>query len=443
MSALSRRAFLLTGSVLVVGCGPRRAETPLAHLYGKEWVRGAYRHYAQAYADVESRARASTFEGYGLLAQKGVTALDQLQRREVPFYVRVAADGRSFRVERDVPERLTFSAEMSAAEREVATANWKLAREHLHTDYEEVRRLDFALSGLLAQLGRVRFAIDEGLLEQYRLCRQLQTLDGGGELPFELPYQVTRAEYLDVLLLLLDRIERERRRLERAEAAIVAVGLATRATDAGSASLAANVRKVLLAVLRDSEAETPVSVAYPEPNDERAAALARAREISRRIGASPEYSRWLAVQQEREDVVGQLLTTLDGVLGLPVSGVYRQVMRMWRGGGDYLDYLKLAAAIVPGGTGISATLNDAIETTDRYRSVLANGRDVIGRLDESTERFELGGAALVNVGTRRARAQLGRQLAFYRAASEADEVAEALRSSRFGTAPLADVPGAQ
>ena len=162
-----------------------------------------------------------------------------------------------------MPERLTFTADMSAADRERATRGWKLARDHVHTDYEEIRRLDFALGSLLSQLVRVRRAIDEGREEQYRLVRQLDTLDSGGALPFALPYQVGRQDYHSVLLLVLARIESDRERLGRTEVAIVAVGLTARATDAGSASLSSNVRKVLLGVVRDSNDDSGIGAAYP------------------------------------------------------------------------------------------------------------------------------------------------------------------------------------
>jgi len=444
MSELSRRAFLASSAVVVVsGCERgRRSETPLAHLYGKEWVHGAYAHYAKAYRDVESGAQQSTFDSYKLLAQKGVTALDALQAREVPFFIRVDEAGTAFRVEREVVERLTFDASMSEAERAERTRVWKLAREHLHTDYDEVRRLDWALERLLAQVGRVRFAIDEGRVEQFRLCRQLAALEGGGDVPFELPYQVTRAEYESVLLLLLGRIESDRERLRRTEAAIVSVGLVVRATDAGSASLSANTRKVLLAIVRDSEAEAEAPLAYPEKSDERDALLERARELRRQIAASAEFRSWEALQEEREDVIGQLLVVLDSMTGLPASGVYRQVMRVWRGGGDYLDYLKLAASIVPSGSGVGSTLNQAVETTERTREVLRRGRTAVDLLDASGGRAEVAGAALLNVGTRRARKQLDRQLAFFKDAAEADEVAEQLGSTLLSRSALPSaIPG--
>jgi hypothetical protein len=45
MAGFSRRDFLASSAVVaLVGCGPRRSETPLAHLYGTAWVHGAYSH---------------------------------------------------------------------------------------------------------------------------------------------------------------------------------------------------------------------------------------------------------------------------------------------------------------------------------------------------------------------------------------------------------------
>jgi len=427
MAGFSRRDFLASSAVVAFGgCGPRRSETPLAHLYGTAWVHGAYSHYARAFSDVESSASAGTFESYGLLAERGVTALDDLQRREVPFWVRVLPDGRSFRIERDVPERLTFRADMTDADRAEATRAWKLAREHLHTDYDEVKKLDFALTRLLGELNHVRHAIDEGRIEEFRLVRQLGTLESGGPLPFELPYQVTRQQYTEVLWLVLDRIESDRERLLRTEASIVAVGLTVRATDAGSSSLGANVRKVLLAVARDAKAAAPPPLEFPADSEERKRDLGRARLLARRVGESPEYRRWLAAEQEREDVLGRLLVVFDSMTGLPVSGAYRQLMRVWRGGGDYLDYLVLAARLVPGGTDVSATLDQAVETTERYRGWVQKSEEVLAAAKSTDGRLEAGGRALVNVATTRARRQLDKQLAFYESASEADHVAEEL-----------------
>lgn len=440
---LTRRHFLAGAGALVVACQKREPETPLAHLYGKEWVHGAYSHYARAYATVEKSAEQKSFDSYKIFAQKGIAALDGLQSREVPFFIRVAPDVTSFRIERDVPERLTFSASMSASDREEATAGWKLAREHLHTDYDEIHRLDWALTGLLTELSRVRNAIDQGLIEQFRICRQLATLAAGGALPFQLPYQVTRQDYESVLRLVLERLENDRARLSRTEAAMIAVGLTARATDTGSASLADNVRKVLLAVVLDAEANAK-GRALTYPQTDRGALLSRARELEARIVASAEYKQWLAIEQEKEDVLGQLLTVLDSVTGLPTSSVYRQVMRVWRGGGDYLAYLQIAVAIVPSGTGLSGVLNDARDHTQRYRGIITKSdraRELVTQAQQpSPERAAEIEGAVVNVATRRARKQLDRQLVFFESNDELTRVKEELSQSPLGTGALPSVP---
>src|SRR5262245_47273518 len=137
-AGFSRRSLIVLGlSAPIASCAKQEPETPLAHLYGRDWVRGAYAYYAKTYLDLYEGAQKKSFVAYQHLAQKGITALDGLQEREVPFYVRVAPDAASFRIERDVPERLTFSSEMDADSREAATRGWKKAREHIHTDYAE------------------------------------------------------------------------------------------------------------------------------------------------------------------------------------------------------------------------------------------------------------------------------------------------------------------
>ena len=79
--------------LLPLGCARRPAEAPLAHLYGKEWVHGSYELYAGKYAGVQTAAKDSTEDAYKVLAQKGVAALDGLQARDVPFFMRVDSDG--------------------------------------------------------------------------------------------------------------------------------------------------------------------------------------------------------------------------------------------------------------------------------------------------------------------------------------------------------------
>ncbi len=317
MSELSRRSFALGGIAVVAGsCVQKKPETPLAHLYGQGWVKGAYTHYAQAHQRVESSAEQEGLAARQVLAMRGVAALHALQLREVPFWVRVSEDASGFRVERDVPERLTFTAGMSQEQRDEASRVWKQARDHIQRDYEEVRALDGALGKLLKSVGNVRHAVDAGRLEQFRLCRQLTTLEGGGKLPFELPYQVSAADYQMVLSLLLERLDTDAARLRRLEASLVATGLTARAADSGSLSLSQNLEKVLLAVERDAAAVDAASTVYPE-GAERQRALATATKRRQEIMASPEYIAWLRAQQERLDVVGQFLRSSIRSRGCP------------------------------------------------------------------------------------------------------------------------------
>jgi hypothetical protein len=435
--AIDRREFgrVLAALAAPAACARREPETPLAHLYGQDWVRGAYGHYAAAYAKVQARALTRTNDSYRLLSVRGVAALEGLQAREVPFFLRVGPNADRFAIERQLPERLTFSAEMSAADRSEATRIWRLARDNIHKDYDEIRRLEQAMTALLDELGHVRVAIDQGRLEQFRIARQLSELAAGGALPFSLPYQVARDDYGSILLLLLERVEDDAERLRQLEASMVAVGLVARATDAGSASLAPNVRKVLLAVARDSARAEARPATYPELADQRAPLVARAHALHRAILATDEYRAWLAAEREREDQLGRFLSLLDQVTGLGVSAVYRQVLRIWQGDGDYLGYLRLAASLVPGGGGLSGVLRGAVDATERYRDIVSNAdraRSVLEAARRSDDgMLEIDGA-VVNVGTRHARSKLDRQLVFFGDAGELEQVSQELAGSAFG-----------
>jgi hypothetical protein len=182
---------------------------------------------------------------------------DLLEQRGVPFFVQVDEAEQSFGIVREVPERLTFTADMDEAARERATKLWEKARKHIHEDYADIRKLDWALGRLLAQLQRIRGAVERTREEQFRLARQLAEIAQGDDPPFELPFQVSRASYEEIVLLLVERLEDDRERLERVASAIVAVGLTARSTDARSHSLADNLRKVLCAVVADAEASEP------------------------------------------------------------------------------------------------------------------------------------------------------------------------------------------
>lgn len=426
------QAGLVLPAVSLVGCSSR-AETPLAHLYGQGWVHGAYEMYGERYGEFERSSMRGAFDAYRVLAQKGIRSLDALQSREVPFYIRASSASGRFEIERNVPERLTFTADMSEADREAATAAWKKAREHIQTDYEDVETLEWALSELLSKLMKVRSANEQTRHEQFRLTRQLGEL-AEGTLPFELPYQVSQSDYAMVAALLIAQLEDERARLDALEATVVSVGLAVRATDAGSASLASNVRKVLLGVVRDSEAAEVGPVTFPA-DDEKAAMSKRGRALAAEIRKSPEYAAWLKREREAElDQIGSLLTVLDQVTGLNTSGVFKKAMTIFSGDADYLDYLQLAAALAPKNTELGAVVNGAVELTQTVRAVSDDAAGLAKAIDEGDA------PALLNTATPLARKQLGKQLAFFESADEAKEVERALSASAVMRGKLPALP---
>ncbi len=440
---LSRRGFVLGSAALLVACERRAPDTPLAHLYGKQWVNGAYAYYADGYAHIETGAEAGSDDAYRVLAQKGINALADLQTREVPFYIRVSPAGDGFHVEREVPERLTFSADMTDAQRQAATRAWQSAREHIQTDYTEVQRLDWALGRLLSEVSRVRSAIDHGRLEQYKLCRQIGQLQTGGAPPFELPYKVTRLDYQSVVELLLIRLESDRQRLERLESEMVAVGLVARSTDSSSASLSDNLAKVLVTIVQDRQtAPPPAETTFPASADERTRLITGSRALRAKIVHSDDYKTWLAREEEKEDTLGQLLAVVDQMTGLGASRVYREVMRIWRGNADYLEYLKLAAALVPPSTGLSGVLDQAVDTTERTRRAVAQARGIVARAehDANSGALAIRGEGLVNVATRGARRSLDRQLVFLHDTDERDSVRDALRQGPLGSEPMPAIP---
>jgi hypothetical protein len=435
---LTRRAFLGGLVVVPVACNSRPAEAPLAHLYGKEWVHGAYELYAGRYAGVQKGAAASTDNAYKVLAQKGVVALDALQSRDVPFFVRVNGSAKAFAIERSVPERLTFDADMNEAGRQAATAAWKKAREHIHTDYEEIRRLDWALTQLLEQTQQVRATIEEGRTEEYRLVAQIEELDKGQAVPFELPYQVSPKDYQEILLLLLERLEDDRRKLETMEADILTVGLTVRATDANSATLSASIYRVLGAVIEDADQTAPRPSAYPPSNDERAKLLADARGIYDAIGKSEAYKRWVKAEQTKKwETIGSFLPLVDAVTHLPISSMYQKVLELWRGDADYLSYVKMLVGMAPGGKQVIKVMNDVIETTERARKVATTMEAVLKAGPPSPEALAAQAKGVViNTGTQFARDRINRQLSFFREKTEIDKVQQLVSASRLGTLPI-------
>jgi hypothetical protein len=463
----NRRTFVLAlGTAplwlpaLPVACA-HREETPLAHLYGQDWVHGAYEMYAGKYAAIQTSSEQASKNAYAMLAQKGVVALDALQTREVPFFIRVDDGERGFTIARDVPERLKFTADMSDADRTAAQARWEAAREHIQTDYEEIRRLDWALTTLLSQAQAVRSAIENGKVEQYHLVHQLSVMDAGERPPFELPYQVGVDDYRDVLTLLIERLDDDGERLGRVESDIVTVGLTARSTDSGSASLAANLHKVLLAVVTDASASTPRAATFPRASDERAQYLARGKELCASIKASAEYAKWDKEESAKAfDQLGKMLSLVDSMTGLKVSAIYRQVLDIWRGDADYLSYLKTLASVIPGGGEVAKTIASAIDLTDKARKVAGKVQTGIATAKtaiDTGKRLASGGlpsvpnaasvvelangSGLLNAGSNFARSKLDKQLAFFKDHKELAQIKSAIAESPLMTSMLANVPG--
>jgi hypothetical protein len=462
MSAPSRRALLggfatlplvalVSSPPLIAACGGRPPETPLAHLYGREWVRGAYGLYATKYAGVQSEADASSRDAYRMLAQRGVSALDALQSREVPFYIRVDQGERAFAVERQSLERLTFTADMSDADRKAAESAWKKARDHVHADYEDIRRLDWALTRLLAQVQHVRYAVDEGRVEQYRLVEQIAALEGDPtSLPYELPYQVTPSDYKEILLLLLERLEHDRARLAELEAGVVTVGMTVRSADANSATMAASVRKVLLAA-NEGGTIGARDAAYPEAGDDRAGALAAGRKLYAQIAASAEYAAWRASEREKRlAALGAFLQAIDQMTGLPVSAAYRAVLDFWRGDRDYFGYLKALVRFVPHGGALMRVVEEAIAYTEKARKVgqvvaagvkAARGEGLEALVARaSSQAAERAEGALLNAGSRFALERADRQLSFFKDKLEVDKITELLNQTELMRRAMPSLP---
>ncbi len=435
---------LVSSPPLIAACGSRPPETPLAHLYGQEWVHGAYKLYGAKYAAVQTSADETCHDVYRVLAQKGVVALDGLQSRDVPFYVRVDTSAQAFAIERKVPERLTFTAEMSDEGRKNAEMGWKKARDNIHLDYEEVRRLDHALTQLLGQVQRIRNAIDEGKLEQYRITEQLIELKKDPtKLPYQLPYQVTPQDYQEILLLLLERLEDDRARLGVLEADVVAVGMTVRSTDAGSATLATSIRKVLLAVLEDGTVK-PRDVSFPADAGEKEKFLATARALASKIETSPEFAQWRAAEREKQlAALGAFLQVLDQMTGLPTSAVYRTVLDLWRGDRDYLMYLKTIAGFVPHGGAVARTIVEAIEYTVKARQIAGTVMATVkvasaGSLDalaaEAKAQITAQATAqakgvVLNTASRFALDRADKQLSFFKDRAEVQKVTDALNET--------------
>ncbi|MBX3185777.1 MAG: hypothetical protein KF819_02130 [Labilithrix sp.] len=444
---------LVSSPPLIAACGARPPEAPLAHLQGQDWVHGAYELYSTRYAQVQARAESSAQDSYRVLAQKGVVALDALQTREVPFYLRVADDNESFKMDRKVPERLTFTADMDEERRRQAQEAWKLARDHIHTDYEEIRRLDWALTRLLVQLQRIRNAIEEGRVEQYRLVEQLADLrKDPTNLPYALPAGVQPKDYEEILLLLVERLEDDRGRLLLMEADIIAVGLTTRSTDANSATLAASIRKVLLAVVEDGSipARAPV---FPRAPDDKAKFLDKARTLATTIEQSKEFAKWKVEEREKKlAAFGAFLGVLDTMTGLPSSQIYKTVLSLWKGDHDYLEYMKTIVAIMPRGGAVARTISDAVEYTERARQVAGvvaatakskgglTSDALVAQLRAQVTANAQAKDVVLNTASRFALERADKQLSFYKENAEVAKVTDLLAQTDLMKQAIPQIP---
>ena len=78
---VDRRVFMATlGTAPLwfgasLGCNSKPPETPLAHLYGKDWVHGAYSLYADKYAGAGASLRSPGWRGLEMGAIPGVQHL--------------------------------------------------------------------------------------------------------------------------------------------------------------------------------------------------------------------------------------------------------------------------------------------------------------------------------------------------------------------------------
>lgn len=408
-----------------------RGDTPLDHLYGQEWVREVYRHYAKGYADIEAESKSSSKDAYRVVKRKGIGSLDALQTREVPFEFRASEERDSYTIVRDVPERLTLTADMSARQRVQAQEAWEQARAHLHKDYAEIRRLNGATSRLFAEHHRLRRSIDAGVEEQFKITRQLGLLrDNARDLPFELPYKVNRGDYGKILLLLMERLEADKGRIAAVESAITSVGLQVRSTDTGSGSLSRNVSPVLVAVARDAESAISPPLDYPVDESLRRGLAEKGKELRAAVEEAPEYRQWLKLQEQAEEVViGGLIALLERATGLPISTAYREIQAIWRGEGDYLAHLRRLVRLVPGGSKLAQVVDVGVELTERLRDVSGEIRGAVDKSDQAIKTVRSKGVSLlVNAGSRYAKERVGKQLTFFETAAQLERVTEELDS---------------
>jgi hypothetical protein len=386
------------------GCAHRQ-KTPFDHLYGPEWCKGVYKGYAEQWDGLRMGTEIAVRESYGVLTREGVSALDRLQSRSTPFYVLADPVSDQFVIRREVPERLMFTADMSAQDRERAQVEFDASREHIASDYSDVKRLEWALNGLLNQLARVGSAMQSANREMFNIVQIRQALREG-ELPFELPYQVTVKQYDDVLLLVLGRLEKDVNDLKNLESGIMAVVLAVRATGDGSGSLTGNIEAAVLAAVLDGD--NAAANRYPPvmPEGEEWIALrSKGDQGFARILADPTYGEYVTAKGSiGPDPLGMVLSLVDSVTGTRLGSVARQVRSIMDGEKpDFFELLRSAASFVPKGTMVGQLLDKAVDLTDTFQKTVKKVNEVkvtVGKVRTAGEALKSGNVdpgALFNV----------------------------------------------
>ena len=133
----------LTGIIVLALCCTtcaRIRKTPFDHLYGDAWCAGVYQGYATGYDGAYDGMSMRADEAYRSLVQHGVSSLAKLQSREVPFFIELDPHVERFHLRRAVPERLTFTAGMTAEDRRVAQENFTRMRASIADDYTDVEQ---------------------------------------------------------------------------------------------------------------------------------------------------------------------------------------------------------------------------------------------------------------------------------------------------------------
>jgi hypothetical protein len=386
-------------AALLCGCAHKQ-KTPFDHLYGEAWCQGVYQGYADQYEGVYRGAGESARGSYGYLVQEGVSALSRLQSRGTPFYVGIDQATSMFSIKREVPERLTFSADMTEADRQRATEEFERARAHLAEDYTDVQRLEHTLNGLLDTLTGVRSVIQRTEEETYNLSWIRQSLKEEGIPPFELPYQVTLKRYDEVLVLLLARLDQDLNDLKTLESGIMTVVLAARATDSRSQSLAGNIEVAVLASVMDMENARTRRLPSTMPTGEVWTQQAHLGEaMFARVIADPGYQQYAAAKGSAgPDPIGAVLSIIDSIYGTHLAEAAVAVRNIIEGKDvDYLALLKGVASLAPRGTMVGDVLNKAVELTDKYRDVMSKvdqAMAVAGKIQNAGDALsQVGGAS--------------------------------------------------